>query len=167
MLEEQEIDLILLDYRLPDMDGLQVLKAVGPKFRDLPIIMMTAYSTVQSAVEAMKLGAYEYLIKPFGGDELVDPLRPGRQNLDAGKAEVGGVFPLGLFDCFRQDADLDLCDVVAVEKKLDGAQQRLPAINLDECSARVARGSAGAGCQQQHAESRHGSLAFKTDRPSC
>jgi len=70
-LEENEIDLVLLDYRLPDTDGIHVLKNIGPRFRDLPVIMMTAYSTVESAIEAMKLGAFDYLNKPFEIDELI------------------------------------------------------------------------------------------------
>jgi len=70
-LEEHEIDLVLLDYRLPDTDGIQVLKNLAPRFRDLPVIMMTAYSTVESAIEAMKLGAFDYLNKPFEIDELL------------------------------------------------------------------------------------------------
>ena len=70
-LDEQEIDLVLLDYRLPDTDGIQVLKSMAPRFRDLPVIMMTAYSTVESAIEAMKLGAFDYLNKPFEIDELL------------------------------------------------------------------------------------------------
>jgi len=87
-LEEQEIDLILLDYRLPDMDGLQVLKAVGPKFRDLPIIMMTAYSTVESAIEAMKLGAFDYLNKPFEIEELLVTLQKALETTSL-KRELG------------------------------------------------------------------------------
>jgi DNA-binding NtrC family response regulator len=70
-LDEHEIDLVLLDYRLPDTDGIQVLKTMGPRFRDLPVVMMTAYSTVESAIEAMKLGAFDYLNKPFEIDELL------------------------------------------------------------------------------------------------
>ena len=66
-----ECDLVLLDYRLPDQDGIEVLKAISRDFPDTLVIMMTAYSTVDSAVEAMKLGAYDYLNKPFNMDELV------------------------------------------------------------------------------------------------
>jgi len=71
VLEELDVDLLLLDYRLPDMDGLQVLRTLGQRFRDLPVIMMTAYSTVESAIEAMKLGAFDYLNKPFEMDEIL------------------------------------------------------------------------------------------------
>ena len=87
-LEEQEIDLILLDYRLPDMDGLQLLKIVGPKFRDLPVIMMTAYSTVESAIEAMKLGAFDYLNKPFEIEELLVTIQKALETTSL-KRELG------------------------------------------------------------------------------
>ncbi|OYW07140.1 MAG: hypothetical protein B7X11_00445 [Acidobacteria bacterium 37-65-4] len=73
-LEEQEIDLILLDYRLPDMDGLQLLKIVGPKFRDLPVIMMTAHGTIDTAVEALKRGARDFLTKPLDYPKLKEVL---------------------------------------------------------------------------------------------
>ena len=75
VLEEKEVDLVLLDYRLPDMDGLQILKSMAPKLRELPVIMMTAYSTVESAIEAMKLGAFDYLNKPFEIEELLVTLQ--------------------------------------------------------------------------------------------
>ncbi|MCX5724684.1 MAG: sigma-54 dependent transcriptional regulator [Nitrospirae bacterium] len=61
---EQELpDLILLDLKMPGMTGLEVLEALRTKARDTPVIILTAYGTVEEAVEAMKLGAYDFLIK--------------------------------------------------------------------------------------------------------
>ncbi|OGF97987.1 MAG: Fis family transcriptional regulator [Candidatus Glassbacteria bacterium RBG_16_58_8] len=70
-LGEGEFDLVLLDYRLPDRDGLELMKDISKDYPDTLAIMMTAYSTVDSAVEAMKLGAFDYIAKPFNMDELV------------------------------------------------------------------------------------------------
>ncbi|GIK16721.1 MAG: acetoacetate metabolism regulatory protein AtoC [Planctomycetota bacterium] len=64
-------DLIMLDYRLPDMTGLDVLSHVREHDSDVVVIMMTAFSTIESAVDAMKLGAYDYITKPFDMDQLL------------------------------------------------------------------------------------------------
>ena len=64
------IDLVLLDMRLPDVDGLDVLKKVKELDSEILVIMMTAYSDIQTAVAAMKSGAYHYINKPFELDEL-------------------------------------------------------------------------------------------------
>jgi two-component system, NtrC family, response regulator AtoC len=64
------IDLVLLDYRLPDGDGLTVLRRIKELSPDTPVILMTAFSTVENAVEAMKHGAYHYLNKPFNLDDV-------------------------------------------------------------------------------------------------
>ena len=64
------IDLVLLDYRLPDGDGLTVLRRIKEVAPDTPVILMTAFSTVENAVEAMKHGAYHYLNKPFNLDDV-------------------------------------------------------------------------------------------------
>jgi two-component system response regulator AtoC len=68
--QDQLFDLILLDIRLPDMDGLDVLKRIKEIEGDLMVIVMTAYSDVQTAVMAMKSGAYDYIDKPFELEEL-------------------------------------------------------------------------------------------------
>jgi DNA-binding NtrC family response regulator len=68
---ESGFDLILLDMKLPDMDGMEILRTIRKTKPALQVIVMTGYSTVQNAVEAMKLGAFDYLSKPFTDEELI------------------------------------------------------------------------------------------------
>src|SRR4030043_1909102 len=70
MVKERSPDVILLDIILPGLDGLKVLEKIKQKDSDIIIIMITATRTVKTAVEAMKLGAYDYVTKPFDTDEL-------------------------------------------------------------------------------------------------
>jgi two-component system, NtrC family, response regulator AtoC len=67
---EEGVDLVLLDYKLPDGDGLQVLKTLKERDPDILVILLTAFSSIETAVEAMKHGAYHYANKPFNLDEI-------------------------------------------------------------------------------------------------
>jgi two-component system response regulator AtoC len=69
-LKEHSPDIVLLDIILPDLDGLKVLEKIKQKEPDVIVIMITATRTVKTAVEAMKLGAYDYVTKPFDTEEL-------------------------------------------------------------------------------------------------
>jgi len=66
-----EIDLVLLDIRLPGMDGIEVLERIKALDEGIEVILVTAVKTVRTAVAAMKLGAFDYLTKPFEEDELL------------------------------------------------------------------------------------------------
>src|SRR5262245_12360724 len=70
LLSERPYDLVLTDLKLPDLSGLEVLAASRSAQPRTPVVVMTGYGTVGAAVEAMKLGAYDFLEKPVGLDEL-------------------------------------------------------------------------------------------------
>ena len=69
--QQSSFDLILLDLKLPDMDGMEILAQLRQNVPDSKVIMMTGYASVENAVRAMKLGAFDYLSKPFSADELI------------------------------------------------------------------------------------------------
>ena len=75
LLQEQTIDLVLTDLRLTGMNGLQLLTEVRAFDQEIVVIVMTAYASVETAVEAMRKGAYDYLTKPFINDEIRVMLR--------------------------------------------------------------------------------------------
>lgn len=71
-LSEHHYDLMLLDVKMPGMDGVEVLKQAKEIKPELPVVMMTAYATVETAVEAMKFGTKDYLMKPFDPEKLMN-----------------------------------------------------------------------------------------------
>lgn len=68
--QKERYNVMLLDLKMPKMDGLEVLKRVKEMKLDLPVIIVTAYATVDTAVSAIKQGAYDYIVKPFHPEEL-------------------------------------------------------------------------------------------------
>ena len=82
-------DQILCDIRMPHMDGLEFLRQAQKTGVDATIVMMSAYGTVDTAIEAMKLGAYDYISKPFKPDEIILTLRKAEEREVAREAQAG------------------------------------------------------------------------------
>ena len=80
-------DLVLLDYNLPDCKGIDLIKEIHAIDSNIVVIMLTAHSVLKEAVNAMRLGAYDYITKPFDNDELVLVIKKGLQTL-AMKKEI-------------------------------------------------------------------------------
>jgi two-component system, response regulator FlrC len=74
-LDASRVDMVLTDVQMRPMDGRTLLRNLRQRFNDLPVLVMTAYGTVEQAVEAIKLGAVDYLAKPFEVDDLLDKVR--------------------------------------------------------------------------------------------
>jgi two-component system response regulator HydG len=90
-------DLVLLDMKLPEMDGFQVIEEIKRLDRDQAVIMLTAYGEIKDAVKAVRLGAADFITKPFVNRELVRVIRnvlssrPGTRGLEPGKSDIEGV----------------------------------------------------------------------------
>ena len=88
--EQMAYDLVLLDLMLPGMDGLHVLRELRRRRPNVPVILLTAHGTVESAVEAMRAGAVNYLQKPFAPRELREAVEGALNSSAAGHDPSGG-----------------------------------------------------------------------------
>jgi len=74
LIGQKEFDIVVLDVQMPGQDGIATLKDIKQRKPLLQVIMLTGHATVETAIEGMKLGAYDYLIKPTEAEELVDKI---------------------------------------------------------------------------------------------
>ena len=86
-MKKQPFRMMLLDIKMPGMDGVEVLKKAMDLFPEMAVVMMTAYATVETAVEAMKTGAMDYLMKPFDPEDLVSKVIAVYETREASKGE--------------------------------------------------------------------------------
>jgi len=121
-LSEEPCDLLLTDLVMPDVDGLELLRSVKKLAPDTVVVIMTAFGTVESAVEAIRAGAHDYLLKPFGQDQLTVALAKAEEQRRL----------IAENDFLR--AELDSHDAPAVVTGRDPAMQR-----VYDSVARVAR----------------------------
>ena len=96
-MEQQAFDVVLLDLRMPGMDGMEVLRAIKDKWPETEVVVITGYPCVETAKEAVRLGAHNYLAKPVGPVDVINAandavtqkkwaLHRDRANRDAGTA---------------------------------------------------------------------------------
>jgi len=98
---QDDCDLILLDNRMPDLTGLEVLKEMKQRFPKVPVIIMTAFGTTKTAIEAMRMGAFDYILKPFELEEIFGLLN---RALEAGRLMKRAV-AIPTLDAAREDSD--------------------------------------------------------------
>ncbi len=82
---EDTVDLVLLDLKMPKIDGITILKEIKKKHPKIEIILLTAYVTPETIQKALKLGAFGYLMKPFDKEELLNIVDRALKNRDSGK----------------------------------------------------------------------------------
>jgi DNA-binding NtrC family response regulator len=82
VLQRKEIDVVLLDIKMPGLDGITTLKEIKKRFPLVEVIMLTGHGTTRSAVEGMKLGAFDFLLKPARFEELSGKLEAARERRD-------------------------------------------------------------------------------------
>ena len=88
ILNEKDIDVVILDILMPGMDGIATLKEIKNRFPLVEVIMLTGHGTTESAVEGMKLGAFDYLLKPAYFEDLTAKLEAARKRKDEQEERV-------------------------------------------------------------------------------
>jgi DNA-binding NtrC family response regulator len=81
-LEKDDIDVVILDIKMPGMDGIETLREIKKQFPLVEVIMLTGHGSTETAVEGMKLGAFDYLMKPADFDDLTLKLEGARKRKD-------------------------------------------------------------------------------------
>ncbi len=156
MLADETPDLALLDLKLPDADGITILRQLQALAPGTPAIMITAYSSVDTAVEAMKLGAYDYLTKPFNMDDLAISVKRAleatglKREADARLVEARGRYGLS--------------NVIGRSRKMQDILSLVRKVALSEASTVLLRGASGTGkdvlAKAIHYESSRGPRPF-------
>ena len=75
VLDKQDFDLVILDVKMPGMDGIETLQEMKRRLPLMEVIMLTGHASVESGIEGMKLGAYDYVMKPADIDDLMEKMR--------------------------------------------------------------------------------------------
>ena len=91
--QEYPADVLISDLRMPQLEGIELLKLLKEQDETIPFIIMTAYGTIESAVEAMRQGAFDYITKPFRKEQIIMTIRKAlarRQDLLAQRAATSG-----------------------------------------------------------------------------
>ena len=105
ILEEHRIDVVILDVKMPGFDGVEVLREIKQKYPLIEVIMLTGHASVESAVEGLKLGAFDYLMKPSAIEDMVAKVQEAFDKKRAKEKQIQSVkvdriisHPMALFE---------------------------------------------------------------------
>ncbi len=146
-------DLILLDNRLPDMSGLEMLEKVNARERGLMVIMITAYGMVETAVKAMKLGAYDYVSKPFNLEEITFVIKKA---LEAGSLRTQ-------VKQLRQECKAKVGTIVGESAEMEKVKDLILKIARSDATTVLIQGESGTG-KELVAKAIHGASG-RADKP--
>ena len=79
-LKNTPVDVVVLDVRMPGMNGIETLKEIRKRFREVEVILLTGHGSMQSGVEGISQGAYDYILKPFSIDNLLERIRAAHEH---------------------------------------------------------------------------------------
>jgi len=137
LLEEESPDLVLLDLKLPDINGIEVLKRLRELDKNLPVLLITAYGSIDTAIQAIRLGAYDYITKPF---DLEAILLPVNNALEASrlKKEVS-------YFRSQENVRFGLHRIIGQSPAMREVRQRVRQIAQSEASTVLLEGESGTG----------------------
>jgi DNA-binding NtrC family response regulator len=87
-LKANNIDVVILDIKMPDLDGMETLKEIKNKFPLVEVIMLTGHGTIETAVEGMKIGAFDYILKPAHLEDLLDKITEAKKSKTAQEERI-------------------------------------------------------------------------------
>ncbi len=135
--EEEAPDLVMLDVKLPDWKGTDLLNELKKKHPELPVIMMTAYGVIDDAVTAMRRGAYDYITKPINDSKLRNAIKNALETASL-KKEIA-------FYREREKKQFDPSQIVAVSKMMKHVLEMVKKIAVSKASIILLQGESGTG----------------------
>ncbi|HEB76257.1 MAG TPA: sigma-54-dependent Fis family transcriptional regulator [Nitrospirae bacterium] len=135
-IEKEHFDLVITDIKMPGMDGLSLLEKVKDKWADTDVIVITGFGSIDSAVEAMKKGAYDYITKPFNLDELILKVAKIREKKSLEKENTALKASLGI--------ERDLPTFIAKSRKMKEVINVIKNIAASDCNV-IITGESGVG----------------------
>jgi DNA-binding NtrC family response regulator len=87
-LKDNNIDVIVLDIKMPEMDGMETLKEIKSRYPLVEVIMLTGHGTIETAVDGMKIGAFDYILKPANLEDLLDKITEAKKSKKAQEERI-------------------------------------------------------------------------------
>ncbi|MFQ6083919.1 MAG: sigma-54-dependent transcriptional regulator [Candidatus Aminicenantia bacterium] len=130
-------DLVLLDVKLPNDNGTIILKRLKKKFPELPVIMITAYSVIEDAINAFRLGAYDFITKPFNFEELQNTIKNALEAFSL-KKEIASYKE-------KEKKEFSLDQIIGESKEIEEVKKLVKTVAESEASIILLEGESGTG----------------------